>query len=244
MSSGSSNAPEVLRGIRFDSAPLRLGRARASGASAPAAQALVDEAEEDQALRQAHAQALRQGREQGHEEGLRAGRAEGLREGRAQAAEEVRQAVQRALAQAEAQWNDEHERLGRIAQHAQAAVADLLWSAQDEMVVLCHETLCRVVGASAVQPAFVRAQLAHLLAQHGAPDVVLHVHPQDAELLQRPGSGAVPVIGDAQVALGGCILKSTSGALDARLDAILEACKAALLEARASGSQDCAGETA
>jgi flagellar assembly protein FliH len=236
MTGECSIAPQVLRGLRLEGAPLRLGRARAGMAPAAGQQSLVEEAAQEQALREAHAQAMREG----HEEGMRCGRAEGLREGRMQAAEEVRQSVQRGVAEAQAEWKAGHERVHRIAQHAHAALADLLWGAQDEMVALCFETLCRIVGRSAIQPEFVRAQVAHCLAQHGAPAVELHVHPQDAELLQR-GSAAAPavrVIGDPAVALGGCILQAASGALDARLDAMLETCKAALLDARANAVQE------
>ncbi|HET8748746.1 MAG TPA: FliH/SctL family protein [Ramlibacter sp.] len=201
----------------------------------------------DAALREAHAQAVRAGHEagrregyeeglrQGHEEGVHAGRAEGLREGRAQGAEEIRQATQRAVAEAELRSKAQHERLQCVAQHAHDAMADLLWSAQDDMVALCYETLCRIVGEHAVQPAFVRAQLAHVLAQHGAAEVVLHFHPQDAELLQSgPGTARFKAVPDPEVALGGCILKTASGALDARLETMLQACKEALSEARAA----------
>jgi len=236
MTAAAPSAPEVLRGVRMDGAPLRLGRARSDGAASPVAQALVEAPSPEEELRHARAQALRQA----HEEGLSSGRAEGLREGRAQAADEVRQAVQRAVAEAGLQAQAQRERLQRIGQHARAAVADLLWAAQDEMVALCYETLCRMLGANALQPAAVRSQVAQLMAQHGAPGVVLHVHPGDAELLQG-GSAAgmqLPVVADPDVAVGGCILRTPAGALDARLDAMLEACKAALLQARAGAVQD------
>jgi flagellar assembly protein FliH len=236
MSAERRGPTEVLRGLHLEGSPLRLGRARAGVAASPAAQALLDESSAEEELRQARVAALRQA----HEEGLRSGRAEGLREGRAQAAEELRQAVQRAVAEAGLRSQEEHERLHAIAQHARAAVADLLWAAQDEIVALCYETLCRTVAVAAVQPDAVRAQLAHLMASHGGPDVVLHVHPEDAELLQDgpPARAALPVVADADVAMGGCILKTPAGALDARLDSMLEACKAALLAARAGAVQD------
>jgi flagellar assembly protein FliH len=235
MKAGSPAVPDVLRGVRLEGAPLRLGRARASGAVSPAAQGLDAEPAEEEQFRQARALALRQA----HEEGLRSGRAEGLREGRAQAAEEVRQAVLRVTMEAALQREADHERLQRIARHAQSALADLLWAAQDEIVALCFETTCRIVGASAVEPRAIRAQLAHLLAQHGAPEVVLHVHPQDAELLQAGASAgkAARIVADPEVALGGCILRTDAGALDARLDAMLEACKVVLREARVSAEQ-------
>jgi flagellar assembly protein FliH len=234
MTTATSTASGVLRGVAFEGAPLRLGRARASVAPPAVAQGHGTEPAEDQQLRQARALALRQAQE----EGQRSGRVEGLREGRAQAAEEVRQAVQRAVKEAGLQLRTEHERLACIAAHAQAALAEVVWAAQDESVALSYETLCGMLGASAVQPGAIRAQVAHLLAQHGAPEVVLHVHPQDAELL-RGGVPAVAerIVADPEVALGGCILRTAAGALDARLDAMLEACKTVLREARAYAVQ-------
>ena len=162
---------------------------------------------------------------------------EGLREGRAQAADEVRQAVQRAVAEAVLPLQAQHERLQKIAQGAQESMATLLAAAEDDMVALCYETLCRLIGASAVGPEAVRAQLARLAALHGGTDLVLHVHPQDAELLERGPAGAFTWVADIEVGLGGCILKSSRGALDARLETMLSACKATLLEARARRSQ-------
>ena len=231
MTQVSSNAVGILRGTALQRTPLRLGGAR-TPAPPPPDQAAIQASVQEQALREGFAQALGEGRE----EGLRSGRADGLREGRAQAAEEIRQAVQRAVAEAERPWKAEHDRLQQIAGHARDAMADLLSAAQEELAALCFETLCRTLGATALQPEFVRAQLAHSIELHGGPDVVLHVHPQDAELLARgqesPPARALRWVADPEITLGGCILKASSGALDARLETMLVACKSALLEAR------------
>ena len=224
MSANPLAGNDVLRGLPLDATPLRLGRARASVAPAPA-----EEGARAQALREAHALAVREGRE----EGLRAGRAEGLREGRALAAEEIRQAVQRAVAEAVLPLQAQRERLQEIARRAQETPAAVLAAAEDDMVALCYETLCRLIGASGVGPDAVRAQLAQLVVLHGGTEVVLHVHPQDAQLLERSTRGQARWVADPEVALGGCILKSSRGALDARLETMLAACKATLLETRA-----------
>ena len=232
MNLGNAPSPTVLRGLHIDRAPLRLGRA---AVPSPATRSALGVAEEERAAEDALQQAHALARSHGHEEGLRSGREQGLREGRQQADQEIRQAVQDALAQSERERNEDRERLRRIVQHAQCALADLLWSAQEHMVALCYETLCRMVGAAAAQPEFIQRQLSHLMAQHGAPGVVLHVHPQDAALLQRTwvDAPALRVIPDPRVAAGGCILQCSSGALDARLETMLASCKAALLEAGA-----------
>jgi flagellar assembly protein FliH len=228
MSTVGATGHEVLRGLPLDATPLRLGRAPAGVASASA-----EHAGREQALRDAQALALKEARE----EARRAGHAEGLREGRAHAAEEIRQAVQRAVAEAVQPLQAQHERLQEIARNAQGTAAVALAAAEDEMVALCFEALCRLVGERSAEPEAVRAQVAQLLALHGGADVLLHVHPQDAELLERGAEGQARWVADPQVALGGCILKSSGGALDARLETMLAACKAALLEARARRRQ-------
>jgi flagellar assembly protein FliH len=219
----------VLRGVAVHGAPLRLGRPKAVVAPAPAASSA--ESAREQALDEERKLAVRDGREQG----LREGRAEGLREGRAQAAEETRLAVQRAVADAVLPLEKERAELVQLAQGVHHAITDALTAAQDEMAALCFETLCRVFGDTALRPEVVRAQVAHLLQQHGSSEVVLHLHPQDAQLLDRDGGlldTAARWVADPEVALGGCILQLPGGGLDARLETMLSACKAALLEAR------------
>jgi flagellar assembly protein FliH len=232
---GVPAASDVLRGVAVQGAPLRLGRARASVAPAPAASS--EGSAREQALEEARSLAIREAREQG----LREGRTEGLREGRAQAAEEVRLAVQRAVADAVLPLEKEHAQLLQIAQSARQAIGDALTAAQDEMAALCFETLCRILGATAVRPEAVQAQLAQLLQQHGAKELVLHLHPQDAQLLDtRAGArlhGTTHWVADPEVRLGGCILQLPGGGLDARLETMLSACKAALLEARCQSLQ-------
>lgn len=224
MSAVGVTGHEVLRGLPLDATPLRLGRAPSGVAPASA-----EHSGREQALRDAQALALKEARE----EARRVAHAEGLREGRAHAAEEIRQAVQRAVAEAVQPLQAQHERLQEIARNAQEAAAAALAAAEDEMVALCFEALCRLVGERGVEPDAVREQVSQRLALHGGADVLLHVHPQDAQLLERGAEGQARWVADPQVALGGCILKSSGGALDARLETMLAACKAALLEARA-----------
>lgn len=229
-----TGASDVLRGIALAGAPLRLGRARASEAPEPVASPQVTDHE--RLAREERSQALREAREQGLRESRAEGLRDGLREGRAQAEEEIRAAVQRAVAEAVLPLEQEHAQLLQLAQGVRRAVADALEAAHDEMAALCFETLCRIVGTAASDPEIVHAQLTHLLQQHGSQEVVLHLHPQDARLLQSR-AGAQPQASvrwqaDAEVTLGGCILQTPGGGIDARLETMLDACKAALLEAR------------
>jgi flagellar assembly protein FliH len=218
---------QVVRGMPVDAMPVRLHHAakpQAQAEAAPRPEALAHERE----LQRAREQVLREARE----EGFRSGREEGLHDGRKDAEAQLRAAVEQAMADALHRIEAARARLRELADALEIAVSGALESAQDELAALCFETLCRVFGAHAVQPATVRAQVAHLLALHGGRErLVLHVHPQDAELLAQ----SVPALRcqpDPEVTLGGCVLRSPAGSLDARLEQMLAACRDALLQAR------------
>lgn len=238
MRAGRLDATKVVRGMELAAVPLRLGRGSAQAPlprPVPVA-AQPDPREEGRRL------GLEQGLREGREQGLLAGREEGLREGCAQAAEEIRAAVEQAVAEAVLPLREEQTRLQQLAQSLATAVDGIEEAAQDELVALCYETVCRVLGEAVLQPEVVRQHLSHLRSLHKGREVVLHVHPQDADLLQRtlvgaPEDGDLRWAADPEVALGGCLLKAPGGALDARLETMLLACKTALLEARAAHAQ-------
>lgn len=232
MSLGTT-ASQLLRGVPLDAAPVRL--AAATGAAQPLRDPIVVAAEAE--FQHAREQALRAG----HEDGLRTGRAEGLRQGRAEAAAQARTALEKAVEEAVRPLQAEQQRLRELGDSLQAAVADAVHAAHDEMIALAFEAICRILGDHALRPDTVRAQLAQLVARHATRETVaVHVHPQDRELL-ADALPDTPWIADPEVALGGCMLRGTAGALDARLETMLAACRAVLLQARASGASTGAG---
>jgi flagellar assembly protein FliH len=223
----------VLRGMQVGAAPVRLTRGNTpTGMQQARVAPLPDPREEG--LRLGLEQGLREGREQG----LRIGREEGIRQGRAEAGVESRAAVETAVAAALVTVQADQARVRAIAQALRDAQREALAAAHDEMIALCYETICRIAGAAAVQPAAVRSQLQQLAVLSGTREsVVLHVHPQDFEWLVRgadeDGAMSQRWQPDPAVALGGCIVKFAGGALDARLETMLQVCRATLLEARA-----------
>jgi flagellar assembly protein FliH len=225
----------VMRGIAIDGAPLRLRRGLPVGAL-PAEPAPVHGAE------RSHEEALRRGYEEGlalgQIEGRRAGNEEGLRSGREQAAMDAKKWAESAVLAGTATLVEERRRLRDVHEACQALAGELSANAEEEMVALCYETICRVVGELSVRPEVVSAMLAQVLANaRGQARVLLRVHPQDAVLLDacgvtsQPGQ-AVSWRADPSVTIGGCVLEAPGGGLDLRLDTMLENCKAALLRAR------------
>lgn len=247
--------------------PRVLGRRGvAPAAEAPGASALpVRQVWDEAALAAAVDQARREGEAHGHELGLRDGQARasreelqvgyeeglqrGLAEGRAQAAEDARRRLLASQQEAEARLQRLDALHDAFAQGLREQLVQRLAAAEDDMVALCHEALCRVFGAAALDRSLaaeaVRTAVAAWL-QGGAGEsatLALHVHPDDLAMLQsdealaawikRQGQRGVVWQADAEVAWGGCVVRSTrQGRLDARLETQFAALQAWMQEAR------------
>lgn len=242
--SSNDTGTEVLRGMHIEPIPLPLRRRAAiqpRGAQPHDPQAAVRA--EEEALRQRFAAA----EHAGHEQGARAGYEAGLRKGMAAAAVQAEAAAEQAVGQATSALREQHRKLCAIAQALEQSANEALLAAEDEMVALCFETICRVVGKAAAQPDLVRDHLRGIaMATAGAGPVALHVHPEDAARLARLDAaegpaGRITWIADPEVALGGCMVRAKGGGLDARLETALSACRQTLLSIR---SQRAAGELA
>lgn len=219
---------EVLRGIVIDAAPIRLGRGARPAVTASAGP-LPDP--EEEAVRRGYQAGL----EQGRAEGLRAGHAEGARRGAEEAAAQARAAADQAAADARTALEGEREKLRSLAAALEGTMAQCLAAAEEDMLAICYEAVCRVVAAEVLRPEVVRVHLMALLSQSGSA-AAMHVHPQDAVLLDVHAAGEgrqrLRWIADPEVALGGCLLVKRGGGLDARLETTLATCKALLAEER------------
>jgi flagellar assembly protein FliH len=229
----------VLRHLPRGDTAVRLAARSPVPAARPADQLHVLAREE--AAAEAARQAFERGQADGFEQGLSAGREEGLRLGLQEAAEQGRALVERAVRDATQPMRDAQEHLHRLAGGLRPAFAACLAAAEDELVALCYETICSILGEHALQPAVVQAHVEHVLSlASGGQQLALHLHPQDVELLAscelRADASALQAsihrVADPQVALGGCIVRGPQGGLDARLETALLACKEALLSAR------------
>ena len=165
------------------------------------------------------------------------GRAEGLRRGKEEAAEAVRKLQTQLVSDAQAAFNERVERLDNVIRGLSAQSARLAEDAEDDLVAMSFEIVCRILGARAATPIAVRGMVQHLLAQRSQVGLAVHLHPEDLEQLrseegvlsEAPGWTWVP---DAKVKLGGVMLRSPQGSLDARLEVQLEALRQTLLQVR------------
>jgi flagellar assembly protein FliH len=161
------------------------------------------------------------------------GRQRGLQEGRAAGAEEVRREAETELA-----------RIRSISAGLQRALDTGIRGIEDVAVAIAFEAVCKMLGSAAVSPDGIRV-LVHEAAAHaaGAQQVTVRLHPGDLAALQAAGgmdgalaSGAsVQWAADKSIELGGCVVETDGGTLDARLETQVERLRATLLAARAAG---------
>lgn len=187
--------------------------------------------------RDAHAEALQagydQGLREGREAGVRIGQAQGLEEGRAAAQAAVAAAVEAAVQEATAALAARERELAAASSVLRAAVDDVRAVAEEEMLVVCHATLCRLVGDALASPEGVRALVRGMLAAWQARGPIkVSLHPDHLPAWAGEDHGAISWQADAQVTLGGCIVRGPEGALDARLETVLDEITRAMLAAR------------
>lgn len=169
------------------------------------------------------------------------GRAAGLKEGREAASAELEQVRAALLEEAAAEAKSRTERIERLLSDIESQAVRALWDAEDDLVALAHDVICRMLGSEALTPETIRAGVKSRLAQHGQRTrLAVHVHPDDILALQdSAGEGDDwRWVSDRSVQLGGVILRSPDGSLDARLETQLAALKEALLLARAERRAD------
>jgi flagellar assembly protein FliH len=125
----------------------------------------------------------------------------------------------------------------------QAAAATLLQAQstlgpalEDDAVELAFTMVCRLLGEQAASRAGIGAMLQVQLATlRERRALTVHLHPADCALMaaaEGEGDAALRYVPDAGVALGGCLIDSAAGTLDARLEYQLEQLRRALLQAR------------
>lgn len=177
--------------------------------------------QERAALRKAAAgdaeRAAAEAAERGHEEG----RERGIAEGR----ESLREQVQRAAALCEA------------LDGARAQAIDL---AEDTMVELAFAAVCRILGSDEALRKAVQVAIDESRTRIEAKTTLtVSLHPDDAEALSALAGQArnVKLVGDEQVALGGCRIASSTGTLDARLETQVQRLRTVLLGVRAARSE-------
>ncbi len=247
----------ILRDLPLHAEPRRLQREAAPAVApamahapqpvSPAPQALMD----DEAHASAYAEGYRAGQEAARAEAAQqvaeqssATRAS-LRAQEAQLA--AAQQAQAEAARGAEQTDQQRALLARLIETWPAERKAALADAEEDMVALAFELTCKLLGEQAATVEGLRAQLQQALrAWHGRAALAIHLHPQDLALLQNDAASLELLRGagfsghrhtlrwmaDPAVQLGGLMLRSTEGLLDARLEVQLDALKNVLAATR------------
>jgi flagellar assembly protein FliH len=216
---------------------------RAGVASAEAAQRTIAQASVDATQRAAF--------ERGREEGKALGFAEGREAGRQKAEQEVRAARDAAAARI--------AQLDELLEKVRSELARRLEQAEEDMVTLCHAAICRILGEELVTREGVAQHVRQAIREGGflgagstLGQLAIHVHPQDLAglegdpvlaswLRQHAAAGVVRWVPDERVRMGGCLVRSGEGTIDARLETQLAALQRVLSEERPANQAAASG---
>ena len=198
--------------------------------------------------------------EQGRADGYRQGHEEGFREGLRLGQQKSEQMAQAEVKRARDQALERLRRLDELLQGVPDQVSRRVAAAEDDMVALCFGAVCRIAGEQLASVAGVRQHLLHSLRDwHSRAALAVHLHPDDLQLLQSsdrateatPGTTESSAVGamdhdlqhlghqkvqwvaDPTIDIGGCVLRSSEGGLDARLQTQMDSLRLLLLEVRA-----------
>lgn len=247
----------IMRAVQIDAHARALARPShdiAADAALPDRQSLhagtcplalqkVEQEAREQALEQAFGQARREAHAQGHAEGCEAGFSSGRDAG-------YLAGLDAGMAQASKANQDQLALLANLVQSVSAQVGQGIAQAEQDMLALVFDIVCRIIG----EHALTRAGVQHLLTQArsalaASPLFTVRLHAQDLATLQGnpdfiarfdgdgQAAGKVHWLADARMQLGGCMLDSANGSLDARLETQMQKLKQTLLETRQMRSQ-------
>jgi len=237
--------PQHAEGSRQSGSMSERGKDHAPSMDAPAHPQSLALTSSEEAQSQGYKAGFELGKAEGFREGLELGQkkgvAQGLTEGRELGTQEV-------LRQANASREAMAERIAHLDQLFKELPAQLaeqfkerLATAEDDMIALCYSVICKILGDKFLRRESVAQSVRQAIEQccgsghHSGLSGLLavHINPRDLETLRRDpglstwleqnGAGVVPWVPDEVVELGGCIVRSNQGSLDARLETQLTA---------------------
>lgn len=142
--------------------------------------------------------------------------------------------VARGEAAAGAAMQAQVDGLKALAEEIGGALRTLSDTAEDVMIEIVFTAICRILGERGASREAVQDVVRLTVgAMREREQLLVRLHPDDAVLLEESLGGAVRINADRSVVLGGCIVDSPGGSLDARFETQLDALRAALSSVRA-----------
>lgn len=174
------------------------------------------------------------------------------RERRAQADHEaaVKKAVEdgyeaghaKGLEEAHASLRDKQLQLERLLHEASQAFAGQLDALEDVAVGIAFAAAVKILGESLATPAGVRAAVRQVLERTRTDEkLVVRLAPHDFYLLLQQRADAWPaeleLVPDERIELGGCLVETSAGTLDARIETQMAELRRVLTEVREQARQ-------
>ena len=186
---------------------------------------LAARAQAEDVRRQSQTEGALEGEVDGYARGLERGRAQGYAEGHAQGHQDGH-------AEAVAEAAGTLHTATQVAASTRIERKELLEAVDSGLVDLVIGIARRVIQTElTLDPSFVRQCVQTALrAVADSPMAMLHINPEDAEILQetwddlrqRFGDGGLQLVPDARIPRGGCIVDAESRTVDAQIDSKLE----------------------
>jgi flagellar assembly protein FliH len=144
-------------------------------------------------------------------------------------------------AEAEAQQREKLQHLDQLVRNACRAFTQQIAGLEDIAVGIAREAVSRLLGEALVRREGVQAMVAKVLERvQGQERLVVRLAPADIFLLLQHAQGqpalahpGVELVPDERVALGGCLVETGAGSLDARLETQWAALRDLMLRTRA-----------
>jgi flagellar assembly protein FliH len=152
----------------------------------------------------------------------------------------------------DAEFQQKLQSVQQVLHAVSAELQKLVLQAEDSIVETVYATVVRIIGDQLIGPEGIVALVKHVSAQLVRPEnFIVRLAPEDYELitagsgrisLSQDESAKLKVVPDSRIELGGCILESATGSLDARLEVQLQRLKDVLLDSRARRQSELLGK--
>jgi flagellar assembly protein FliH len=200
--------------------------------------------------------ALREGRDTGYQAGhllgVQDGYQQGLRQGQERAENDLAEALKKLRREHQEATSARLSKVDGLVRGLPKQWELFISGSEDDMVALAFEACCRILGGKTVSREDVRLQVKHVLSSwRGRTTLEVHVNPDDLQWLQEDADFAAQLqslghdglrwVGNEQVEWGGCLLRSSEGGLDARLEVQLQQLRTTLLSVRAQRRAESSG---
>jgi len=144
------------------------------------------------------------------------------------------------VGQAQAEYAAQLEAMQQLFGSMRSALSDAIAGAEDVIVEIAFEAVCRVLGDVVGRREGVLAVVREVIrGVRERENLVVRVAPQDhalivterQQLLKNGDAGRIELVADERVELGGCLIETAGGTLDGRLETQLQRLRDTLVSA-------------